>query len=166
MSNGKNRWYLLREGGFQPLSRFGQGFLLGVKLKEPKEAVNCASVTRDCNIGASVLELLAIRFAFIEGAQPLDYVSETKFADGQGYYLLKPGEIIIYPDNNAGLEPKMINLIQLAREDSFPARFGVHTINKSANAGFYSSSFGNVAYNLALDRPVNGFSIYRIVKLP
>ncbi len=99
-----------------------------------------------------------------EGAQPLDYVGETTVANNR-YYLLKPGEIIIYPDNNSGTEPMMANIVFIFREE-FSSRFGVHTMNKNANAGFYSNVFGNVAYNLAFDRPVDAFSVYRVVDPP
>ena len=99
-----------------------------------------------------------------EGATPLDYVTETA-ATQNGYYLLKPGGVIVYPDNNSGLEPKMRNVTLLKRSE-VPARFGVHTMSKPANAGFYSSVHGNAPYNVDWDHPVDAFSVYRVIDAP
>ncbi|QDT49900.1 Dolichyl-phosphate-mannose-protein mannosyltransferase [Symmachiella dynata] len=98
-----------------------------------------------------------------EGAQPIDFDADLTLNEQRGYYLNKSG-IMIYPLNNARLNPRMYNIALIEEVNSSLPRFGVHSMCGQANAGFYSSVWGTVPYNIDPEIPVDAFSVYRIVE--
>ncbi len=103
-----------------------------------------------------------------EGAKALDHSAGFPIA-GEGAFeqnkLPKPGEVIVYPTNNSGIEPKLEN-IEMISEKSFPSLFCLHLMSHSANAGFYSSLSGDLPYGFSEKCVCDRFTVYRVVESP
>ena len=103
-----------------------------------------------------------------EGAKALDHYGEFRIAGDRAFEkkrLPQPGELIVYPTNNSGLESEsMIMNIEKISQRPYSSLFGLHLMSRSANAGFYSTLSGSQPFGIAPDGITDRFTVYRVVE--